>query len=220
MISWPFGGKDKAAPLPKERGPLGVAIGGALEIDLLALHADTAGASPGMDLPEGGDFIVVAYGEARLDGQTILSRYYDEDDRLLQTLSATGKPGDPVDDISIYSAWDSVVPASSAEWDRWTGRDGLIGQPSYDADGIMFERFWGEGDERADLVEFVEDVDDGRRIRAIHQTCMLYARPLGQAQEMLLINIERDLAEGARRQGGSVEFLLGYGLSPADVKRV
>ncbi|WP_425523498.1 DUF2491 family protein [Jiella flava] len=215
-----FGNKDKPEDLPAERGPLGVAIGGAVEIDILSLHADAAGATPGMALPEGGSFIVVAFGEARLDGETVLSRYYDEDDRLLQTLSATGRPGDAIQDISLYSSWDSVVPAGRAEWDRWSGPSGLIGQPSYDADGILFERYWGEGTGRAELVEFVEDVDDGHRKRAIHQTCMLYARPLGATQEMLLINIERDIAERASREGGSVEFMLGYGLSPADVRRV
>ena len=220
MIFSLFGGKDKTSDLPVELGPLAVAIGGAIEIDTLALEADVAGSAPGMDLPQGGNFIVVAYGEARLDGQTILSRYYDEDDRLLQTLSATGKPGEAIQDISLYSSWDSVVPAGRAEWDRWAGSSGIIGQPQYDADGLLFERYWGEGAGRADLVEFVEDVNDGSRVRQIHQTCMLYARPLGRSQEMLLINIERDIAERSSREGGSVEFLLGYGLSPADVRRV
>ncbi|ORE97855.1 DUF2491 family protein [Aurantimonas sp. 22II-16-19i] len=220
MIFSLFGGKDKADNLPKERGPLGIALGGAIEIDTLALEADAAGTNPGMALPAGGNFIVVAYGEARLDGETILSRYYDEDDRLLQALSSTGKPGDAIKDISLYSAWDSVVPADRSEWNRWAGPAGLIGQPSYDADGIVFQRYWGEGAGRAELVEFVEEIDDGERLRSIHQTCMLYARPLGRTQEMLLINIERDIAERASREGGSVAFLLGYGLSPGDVRRV
>lgn len=215
-----FGKKDSSADLPAERGPLGVPIGGAIEIDLLSVEADAAGAEPGMALPEGGTFICVAFGEARLDGNTVLSRYYDDNDRLLQILSATGRPGDAIEDISIYHPWDSVVPAGHGEWDRWTGRSGLIGQPRYDADGILFNRYWGEGEERADLVEFVEDVTDGQDRRSIHQTCMLYARPLGRTQEMLLINIERDLAQRTAREGGSIEFMLGYGLGPADVRRV
>ena len=219
MISWPFG-RNKTEDLPEERGPLAVAIGGALEIDTLALEADAAGASPGMDLPAGGPFIVVAYGEARLDPETVLSRYYDEDDRLLQVISAGGRPGDPASDVSLYQSWDSVVPSGSGEWARWTGSDGMIGQPTYDADGILFERYWGEGSGRAEPVQFVEEVDDGRTKRSIHQTCMLYSRPLGQTMEMLLLNVERDLGEAQRRQGGSVEFLLGYGLGPADIRRV
>ncbi|MCB8838400.1 DUF2491 family protein [Aurantimonas sp. VKM B-3413] len=219
MISWPFG-RNKTPELPEERGPLAVPIGGALEIDTLALQADTTGASPGMELPEGGSFIVVAYGEARLDADTILSRYYDDDDRILQVISAGGRPGDPADDVSLYQSWDSVAPVGSAEWARWTGPSGMIGQPTYDADGILFQRYWGEGAGRAEPVQFVEEVDDGRSKRSIHQTCMLYSRPLGTTMEMLLLNVERDLADAARREGGSVEFLLGYGLGPADVRRI
>jgi hypothetical protein len=37
---------------------------------------------------------------------------------------------------------------------------------------------------------------------------------------MLLINIERDLAGGASREGGSVEFIIGYGLMAADIRRL
>ncbi|WP_425365021.1 DUF2491 family protein [Fulvimarina endophytica] len=215
-----FGRKGEEPALPKELGPLGIPIGGALELDLLSLEADTVGGTPGMRLPEGGTFICAAFGEARLDADTMLSRYYDEEDRMLQVLSRSGRFGDAIDDLSIYHPWDSVVPAGSGEWERWTGRDGLVGQSRYDADGILFERYWGEGEERAELVEFVEDVDDGRDKRAIHQTCMLYFRPLGRTREMLLINVERDLSAGSSRQGGSIEFLLGYGLGAADVRRV
>ncbi|MFT5510897.1 MAG: hypothetical protein ACI89J_003996, partial [Hyphomicrobiaceae bacterium] len=56
--------------------------------------------------------------------------------------------------------------------------------------------------------------------RSIHQQCMLYARPIGSVEEMLLINIERDIGENVSQQGGSVEFLIGYGLASADVQRV
>lgn len=96
----------------------------------------------------------------------------------------------------------------------------MIGQPSYDADGIVYQRFWSEGPERAELVQFVETVDDGEVAREIHQTCMLYYRPLGTAREMLLINVERDLNYAQAQAGSSVEFLIGYGLGPADVRRV
>ncbi|MDY8110399.1 DUF2491 family protein [Fulvimarina sp. 2208YS6-2-32] len=220
MIFSLFGKKTPETELPAEVGPLGIPIGGALELDLLSLEADASASQPGMALPHGGTFVCVAYGEARLDANTVLSRYYDDDDRLLQVLSASGRFGDAIDDISIYHPWDSVVPAGQSEWDRWVGASGMVGEARYDADGVVFDRFWGEGEERADLVEFVEDIDDGRQKRAIHQTCMLYSRPLGRTREMLLINVERELSAGSARQGGSIEFLLGYGLGAADVRRV
>lgn len=217
MINW-FGRRGNDEPLPKEFGPLGASIGGALEIDFLSLEADTLGGAPAMPLPKSGPFIIAGFGEVELDATTVLSRYYDEDHRMVQVISATGKPGDAIDDISFYWPWDSIVPSGPGEWNRWTGANGMIGQPTYDADGILYTRFWGEGPERAEPVQFVEKVDDGEALRSIHQTCMLYYRPLGSAREMLLINVERDLDQA--RVGSSIEFLIGYGIGPADVRRI
>ena len=215
-----FGGRPEPDALPDERGPLAVAIGHALEIDVLGLQADLTGGEPAMGPPTGGAFVVAAHGTAPLDADTELHRYYDDEHRMLQVMVPPGGGEADVLDLSLYAPWDSVAPMNRAEWDRWTGPDGLIGRAEYDADGIAFERFWGEGPERAPLVEFTEAVEDGETRREIHQRCMLYARPVGRAQEMLLINIERDLATRARAEGGSVEFLIGYGLGPGDVRRV
>jgi hypothetical protein len=219
MIGW-FGGSKDDKRLPEELGPLGAGIGGALVIDFLSLEADTLGGRPAMPLPRSGPFIIAGYGEARLEASTVLSRYYDDEHRMIQVMSASGRPGDAAEDISFYQPWDSVVPAGAGEWSRWTGPQGLIGMPSYDADGIVYQRFWGDGPDRAELVQFVEEVDDGEAQRSIHQTCMLYYRPVGAAREMLLINVERDLEQAQNSTGSSVEFLIGYGIGPADVRRV
>ena len=218
MINWFGGGTSNDKPAPIERGPLSVGLGGALDIDFLSLEADALGGESSMALPRSGALIVAAYGQVRLDAATTLSRYYDDQHNMVQVISASGQPGDAVQDVTYYQPWDSVVPAGPGEWARWKGQNGLLGQPHYDADGILFQRFWGEGSDRAEPVQFVEKVDDGERVRTIHQTCMLYYRPLGSTREMLLINIERDLEQ--QRAGGSVEFLLGYGLGAADVRRV
>lgn len=217
MVNW-FGKRQETKPAAAELGPLGVSIGGAIELDFLSVEAEALGGHPSMPLPLSGPMIVSAYGQVRLDAATTLSRYYDDQHHMLQVLTASGKFGDQVQDVSYYQPWDSVVPAGPGEWDRWRGRNGLLGQPSYDADGILFQRFWGDGPDRTEPVEFVELVDDGDSRRTIHQICMLYFRPLGTAREMLLINIEQDIENA--RAGGSVEFLLGYGLGAADVRRV
>lgn len=217
--SW-FGGGRKEPSLPKERGPLRCAISGAFDVDTLGLQAALAAGQPAMGAPTGGPFIVVAIGTARLDGANELTRYYDEDNRILQVIAPPGGGPESVNDVSLYLPWDSVVPGGAGEWQRWTGPRGLIGAPHYDADGILFQRYWGTGDDHADLVEFVETVDDGEHQRRIHQRCMLYARKVGAGEEMLLLNIEADLDEAARREGSSIEFLIGYGLGVADVQRV
>ncbi len=218
MIRSLFGRKDPEPP--KELGPLRCAIGGALQIDTLGLQAALISGEPAMGAPAGGDFIVSAVGTARLDGSSELTRYYDDHHRMVQVMAAPGGGEDTINDVSIYAAWDSVVPAGSQEWARWTGPNGLIGAAQYDADGILFDRFWGAGDDHADLVEFVETVDDGGEQRQIHQRCMLYSRPVGRGEEMLLLNIERDLAAGAQAQGSAIAFMIGYGISVADVSRV
>ena len=219
MLGW-FGRRQNDKALPEERGPLAVAIGGALDVDFLSIEALALGGQPGMAFPVSGPFIVAAYGETRLDASSVLSRYYDDEHRMIQVMSGSGRPGDAVEDITFYQPWDSVIPAGQGEWARWTGPEGAIGEAEYDADGILFRRFWGEGEGRAPLVEFTEQVDDAQTVRSIHQTCMLYFRPLGQTREMLLINVERDLGQGQSRVGSSVEFLLGYGLEASDVRRV
>ena len=219
MIMGLFGG-GKKDELPEEHGPLAVALGGAIELDTLGLQAGLAAGEPALPPPAGGTMIVEAIGTAKLDGATTLTRYYDDDDQILQVMAAPGGGRETITDVSLYRPWDSVTPMTSTEWQRWTGPNGLVGQPEYDADGIMFARYWGEGAGRVDLVEFSEDIDDGETARSIHQQCMLYARPIGPVEEMLLINIERDIGEGVSRQGGSVEFMIGYGLAPADVRRV
>lgn len=219
MIGW-FGRHKDENSLPKEIGPLGACIGGALDLDFLSLEADALGSVPAMPLPKSGPFIIAAYGQVMLDASTVLSRYYDENHSLVQIMSASGRAGDAIYDASFYHPWDSVVPVGHGEWERWTGPHGLIGQASYDADGILYNRFWGDGVERAEPVQFVEEVDDGHTVRSIQQNCMLYFRPLGKTREMLLINVERELDHNQRRAGSSVEFLIGYGLGPADMRRV
>jgi len=215
-----FGRRDSTPELPPELGPLQVAIGGALVLDTLGLQASLSGGQPAMGAPLGGPFLVAAVGTAELDADNRLTRYYDDDNRMLQVIAPPGKEAERAVDVSLYAPWDSVVPAGRADWEAWTGASGLIGAASYNADGIEFARYWGEGDGRAPLVEFVETVADGTTTRRIHQSCMLYSRAVGAGEEMLLLNIERDLDQRAAREGAAIEFLIGYGLGPADVRRV
>jgi hypothetical protein len=220
MIRSLFGGGKREEALPRELGPIQCAIGGALEIDTLGLQAALASGEPAMDAPAGGSFIVTAVGTASLDATSELTRYYDDYNRLVQVIAAPGGGPDTIFDVSLYAAWDSVVPVGRAEWDRWVGPGGLVGGSEYDANGILFRRYWASGEAHMPLVEFVETVEDEADQRRIHQRCMLYARPVGRGEEMLLINVEKELAESARQQGAAIAFMIGYGLGAADIRRV
>jgi len=213
--------KDEApAHEPVERGPLSVAIGQAIEIDDLTLQASLAGRPCAMEFPSINPFIVAGIGQTMLDADMQLTRYYDDEDRMIQVMGAPGCSIEEAVDVSFYMPWDSVVPASRADWDEWTGPRGMLGLATYDADGILFQRFWGDGDGRMELVEFVETVETGDGKREIHQKSMLYARDLSGVNEMLLILTQRDLEGRASQGGASIEFMIGYGVNSADVKRV
>lgn len=211
-------GDDAGAAPPEERGPLALAVGHAVEVDTLGVHGDLADGDPAMGPPEGGGFVVAAYGRADLGDGTVLHRYYDDAHRILQVMAPEGGALEDVQDVSLYVPWDSVVPAGPSDWARWTGPEGAMGAPRYDADGVVYERFWGDGEDRTPPVEFVEEVYDGETVRSIHQRCMLYHRPVGAGREMLLLSVERDLS--ASSEGSSVEFMVGYGLGPGDVRRI
>lgn len=223
MIGGLFGrGKkeEEKTPEPVERGPLAVAIGQAIEIDDLTLQASLAGRPCALEMPSINPFIVAGIGQTMLDADMQLTRYYDDEDRMIQVMGAPGCSIEEAVDVSFYMPWDSVVPAGRSDWDEWTGPNGMLGLPTYDADGIVYQRFWGDGDGRMALVEFVEEVEADGVTREIHQKSMLYARDLGGINEMLLILTQRDLKGHAAEGGASIEFMIGYGINSADVKRV
>ena len=214
------GKEEEKAPEPDERGPLAVAIGQAIEIDDLTLQASLAGKTCALEIPSINPFIVAGIGQTMLDADMQLTRYYDDEDRMIQVMGAPGCSIEEAIDVSFYMPWDSVVPAGKSDLDEWTGPSGMLGLPTYDADGILFQRFWGDGDGRMALVEFVEEVEADGVTREIHQKSMLYARDLGGLNEMLLILTQRDLKGRAAQGGASIEFMIGYGVNSADVKRV
>lgn len=214
------GRREEKTPEPEERGPLAVAIGQAIEIDDITLQASLAGRDCAMPMPSINPFLVAGIGQTMLDADMQLTRYYDNEDRMIQIMGHTGCSIEEAVDVSFYMPWDSVVPAGRSDWDEWTGPNGALGLPTYDADGILYQRFWGDGDGRMALVEFVEEVEADGTKREIHQKSMLYARDLGGLNEMLLILTQRDLKGHAADGGASIEFMIGYGVNSADVKRV
>ena len=213
--------EDTKRKPPEERGPLRVGIGGAIDVDMLSLQASLVGKQTAIELPDLSTFVVAGIGQTMLDADMQLTRYYDDEDRMVQVMGSPNCGPEDIVDATLFVPWDSVVPASRSDWLQWTGPRGLLGATHYDADGIVYQRFWGDGDGHMDLVEFTEEVDaDGMR-REIHQRCMLYARPLGSTmREMLLILTQRDLSGKAAEGGESIEFMIGYGLNVADVRRV
>lgn len=213
-----FGFNDGPVAAPARRttaGPFGLGLGRAVSFDVTFLKL--AGPSLAMGLPPA-SMVITGHGFVDLGQGSLLHRFYDDEDRMLQVV-CNGSV-DEVQEVMWLRPWDNVVPATLGEWQAWAGEGGKIGRQTYDADGAVFERVWG--DPRTPwipAVEFVEDVtvDEGPA-RSIHQKSMAYRRTLPSGiVENLIIIVERDLAS---RDPGDISFMLGYGLAPADITPV
>ena len=214
-------GQEPEKPKHEEKGPLRAAIGSVLKVDTLNLQVALSGAEPSLTLPDISTFVVAGIGQSMLEADMQLTRYYDDRDNMIQVMGAPGCGPEDIVDMTVFVPWDSVVPASKSDWDYWTGPNGVLGDIRYDADGIVFDRFWGDGNGRMALVEFTETVEADGMERDLHQRTMLYARDLGHnTREMLLILTQRDLNARSQQHGASVEFMIGYGLGLDDVATV
>lgn len=213
-----FGGSEPEPPkATSAAGPCGLSLGRAVTLDTMRLRIDEKLLARGVPTET---VIITGHGVANLDGTALIHRYYDDANTMLQILCEGGGTGDEsIREITLYHPWDEVVPTTSAEWDGWVAHGGRIGQAKFEADGLSFDRVWGEpGTAWVAPAEFTETitVDDGSA-RTIHQRIMPYRREIGDTVETLLIAVERDIASS---DPGSVTFMIGYGLSLADVTAV
>jgi hypothetical protein len=213
-----FGGaKEPAGPTPRrtKEGPFGLSLGRAVTFDLIRLKI--AGDALAMGVPPE-RMVISGHGSVDLGGGSLLHRFYDDNDRMLQVV-CNGSV-DEVQEVMLLQPWDNVVPATQGEWLAWLGPNGKMGQAKYNADGIIFDRVWGDPNTPwIPAVEFVEDivVDEGAD-KSIHQSSMAYKRILpGDVTENLIIIAERNLALS---DPGDIAFMVGYSLSPADVTPV
>lgn len=208
-----FGPKTEA---PVERkttpaGPYGLRLGLSAMLDLSVLGLDRESLSM---KPSSEKFIITGHGTVE-DG--LVHRFYDDGHRMLQVVCGEGSM-EPRE-VTLYQAWDEVQPVTEAEWNDWEGARGKMRRATYDAEGTVFERVWGEPSTPiAPLVEFTETVvtDDGSK--KLFQKTMSYRRelPNGLIESLLIISM-RDLDSNDR---GSISFMVGNTLAVADVKPV
>ena len=200
-------------PLPT---PLGLRIGAAVDIDTLPLrmHADDLH----VELPEE-TILIVAQGFVDLGDDAYVHRYYGENDTMIQVLTVNGVEDQHIEEITLFVPYESIYPASEAEWAQWTATGGKIGAPNYRFDdGTEYERIWFDTTPgHADPVVFTEEVyEDGETAEANHvvQQVMLFGRNLeeGKKNEYLLITVEA--YEGEK----TVELMVGVDLDLPMVK--
>ena len=213
-----FGGGVPALPAPQARtsspGPLGLRLGKAVSMNLDVLRLDEENLSIKGITPR--EMFITGHGVAKLDGGGLLHRFYDDEGRILQfvCMDSVENPTE----VMILLPWDSVTPQTEREWNNWEGPGGKMRAARYDAEGTVFDRYWGDpSSPDIPLVEFTEtiDADEGPR-KFVHQKTMAFRRslPNGNSESLLIIS-EQDQASADR---GLIGFMLGYGLSSNDVR--
>lgn len=209
-----FGPKVDAAVAQRATtppGPYGLRLGLSAVIDLSVLGLDKENLSMP---PSKETFVITGHGTVE-DG--LVHRFYDDDHRMLQVVCEEGSM-EPRE-VMLYQAWDDVQPVTDAEWNAWEGPHGKMRRATYDAEGTVFERVWGEPSTPiAPLVEFTETVVTDEGSKKLFQKTMSYRRvlPNGLTESLLIISV-RDLASNDR---GSISFMVGNTLAVADVRSV
>lgn len=180
-----FGGRKDEARAPAVPVVRNVTIGRSVRLDPLAWRR--YGGDTRVNLRS--DVLnIVAQGLIDLGADGFVHRFYTEDDLMLQMVSPDAE-GRQADDFTIFVPWSSAYPPDARARREWADR--LRARAFTDADLPEYRRFWfGDADERQDPVSFWEEVFDdreGRHVRRIYQTSMLFARDLpGEGRELLL----------------------------------
>lgn len=180
-----FGGRKDATPAPAIPVVRNITIGRSVRLDPLAWRR--YGADTKVQL-RGDALGIVAQGLIDLGADGFVHRFYTDDDLMLQMVSPDPQ-GQQADDFTIFVPWASAYPPDARARREWADR--LRARTFTDRGLPEYRRFWfGDADERQDPVSFWEEVYDdreGRQVRRIYQTCMLFARDLpGDGRELLL----------------------------------
>ncbi|WP_266170917.1 DUF2491 family protein [Dyella subtropica] len=130
-----FGSKPTPEAAPSL--PLGLRLGGAVEIDGVIFNAHPG--AFGFE-PPAGNQIIEALGTCDLGGGTHLYRFYLSDDAWIQVKTTSGD----VDDIKLFVFADTVNPANAAAFQQWTEAGSELGQPKVTFSGHTYTRVWGD----------------------------------------------------------------------------
>lgn len=192
-----------------------VTIGRTVLIDQLVL--DLLGESTHLELASA-TLPITAQGLVNLstDGETTyVHRFYTDDDVMFQVMT-DALDGGNVQEISVFTPFDSAYPNTKARWKEW---EDLIKAERFETDdGSVFERVWFEGEPGpAELVRFWETIYDDREktgSRRIFQSCMLFARELESetVSDEFLLAIIMEPENGDK----TVELMVGIPLASTD----
>ena len=201
-------GEPKASPALPVVGE--ATLGRAVRIDPSMLEAIEAAVGE----PVSPDLVITGQGVIEMQdegGVSWLHRFYDDDHRMLQAMTADAAGAEVLE-------WSFYVPAGAeypgvGETAR-TLRERLT-KVGFAHDGEPYARLWYDGDPGDQPpVEFTEvvyersDMSDGR---ALAQACMVYGRETPRGELLLLAILGGDGPDAA------LERMLGTGLRPHQI---
>ncbi|HET8706834.1 MAG TPA: DUF2491 family protein, partial [Pseudomonadales bacterium] len=154
-------------------------------------------------------------GYVDLGANVRLHRFYLSDDVWIQAKAVNSDDDSAVDDLKVFMFYDTKTPTTQAGLEALAGANSPLGRSTYQYEGKTFDRVWGDGEDRAELVEFTEDVYAGDdsicEFSTVHRA-MLYERQIAGSEKMeyLLISVEET------GEDVCVVFSIGLDLSSAD----
>jgi hypothetical protein len=141
-----------------------------------------------------------------------LHRFYTDNHELLQIMGGDGFSDTNIQQISLFSVYDSIEPANKSKLAHELER---LRADTYILDGVEYKRAWFEGDGPTDPVQFHETIylnETGEESYGIQQSCMLFMRDINGIEESLLVTHEKTT------QGDeSITQMTGAILSPNDI---
>jgi hypothetical protein len=185
-------------------GPLGLSMGTGIRFDAslkLLLEGHSAVAIPA-------DQAVYSEGLVDLGQSNWLARYYlDDEDYWLQVHTSGGVDGE-VKSIILFNYLNNQALNSEDELRRLAGPKSLIGRPTYQLEGVQYQREWGTEAGQTELVPMHEQVSKPDETFAFDSHSMLYARDTGltNRREFLLFSVEQ-------YADGSVSLVTSLGIS-------
>jgi len=205
-----FGRGAKDAPV--ERAVVrNVTIGRTVVLDPLAWRRLGPSAAFSLDRDT---LEITAQGIIKLDAGGYVHRFYTDDHLMLQAVSDDPE-GALADDFTVFAPYSSRYPTTALEKKTFIGR---IGEPVIKEEGLpAFDRYWfAEEEGPQPPVTFWENIYDDRAAvtpyARIFQSCMLFARDIGEEGRELLLAIAQE-SEGGEL---SHEIMVGAPLGVAE----
>ena len=211
MFSRWFSGKS-AENKPKAPEVMGLYLGGSFQLDPLTLRLlepelTIEGAAPSQ--------LILAVGEAQLDNNSVLLRFYTDDDAFLQVVLDGGRDAQHVTDVKLWHFYETLSIGSDAEWQQCLRQ--TISQPSYELNGHQYTRVWQAISDPSPPVAVTETTyDEKGDTSTTDQFMMLYERPIanGRTESLLVVGEEKIIDNRADR---CLVISTGFDLGPADI---